>query len=159
MNRPLVLALLALAAPAAAANTSCRVVSGGGFAFGSYDILSARPADSQATLTVSCERNGGPAGVTLTVGLDQGNHGSSVSARRMRHAGGRPDFLRYGLYRDAARTSVWGSSDRVDTMDAVLMVPDRGTASVQFTIFGRIPPRQDVHIGSYGDAVRVTILY
>lgn len=157
MNRALLLALLALVPAATAA--SCRVVFGGSLAFGSYDILAARPAESQATLTVSCERNGGPAGVTLTVRLDQGSHGSSVTARRMRHTGGSPDFLGYGLYRDAARSSVWGSSDRVDTMDAALAVPDRGAASVQFTIFGRIPPRQDVRIGSYGDVVRVTILY
>lgn len=157
--RALALVLLVLAAPAAAAATSCRVVSGGSLAFGRYDILAARPTDSQATLSISCERSGGPAGVTLTVRLDPGSQGGPASAHRLRHTGGRPDVLRYGLYRDAARSAAWGSSDGVDTMDAALTVPDRGTASIRFTIFGRMPPGQDVRIGSYADVVRVTILY
>jgi spore coat protein U-like protein len=158
VSRAAVLALL-LVAPCAQAVTSCRVVTGNGVAFGSYDLLSPAPTDSQGTVTVQCERNGGPANVSMIVRIDQGANGSSVNARRMLHTGGSGDLLAYGLYRDPGRVSVWGSSDGIDTAGASLTVPDRSAASIQFTIYGRMPPRQNGHVGTYVDAVQLTILY
>jgi spore coat protein U-like protein len=155
---PLVALVLLLAAPAAPAATLCRIVTGAGVAFGSYDMLSPAPTDSQGTVTVQCERNGGPAGVSMIVRIDQGAHGS-VQARRMLHTGGSGSLLTYGLYRDAARSGVWGSSDGIDTVGAAMNVPDRGSASLQLTIYGRMPPRQNGHIGTYSDAVQLTVLY
>jgi spore coat protein U-like protein len=44
-------------------------------------------------------------------------------------------------------------------MGATLSVPASGSASASFTLFGRIPPGQDAHVGTYGDSVQVTIDY
>jgi spore coat protein U-like protein len=151
--------VLLLAAPCAQALTTCRIVAGHGVAFGSYDMLSAAPTDSQGTITVQCDRTGGPAGVNIVVRLDQGANGSSVQSRRMLHTGGSGSALAYNLYRDATRAGVWGNSDGIDTVGASLTVPDRGSAAVQFTIYGRMPPRQNGHIGSYADALQLTIVY
>lgn len=159
MSKAILLLLAALLPAGAAAAIACRFASGGGLAFGTYDLLAAAPTDSQATLTVTCERNGGTPGIVITVRVDQGANGASVSARRMVHTGGFRDALHYGLYRDAARSSVWGVSDSIDTVSASLSVPDRGSASAQFTTYGRVPPRQDARTGSYADRVQVTILY
>ena len=158
MIRPLVLALLA-AAPAAQAVTTCRVTFGNGVAFGAYDLLAAAPTDSQGTVTIRCDRDGGPPFVNMEVRIDQGANGASAQARRMLHTGGAGTLLAYNLYRDAARSSVWGSADGVDTVAAALRVPNRGTASVQLTIYGRMPPRQNAAAGSYADVLQLTIVY
>jgi len=65
--------------------------------------------------------------------------------------------LFYNLYRDAARTSVWG-----DGMGGtqVQFVPDPpNNTPVPFTIFGRVPAGQDVSAGAYADSVTVTVNY
>ena len=157
MSRTLALALL-LAAPCAQAVTTCRVISGNGLAFGSYDLLSAAPSDTQATVTVQCDRIGGPATVSLLVRIDPGANGSSAQARRMRQAGG-ASLLAYNIYRDPNRSSVWGDLDGIDTVGASLTVPDRGSAAVQLTLYGRMPPRQNAAVGSYTAALQLTILY
>jgi spore coat protein U-like protein len=151
--------LLLLAPLAADAAAVCRLLSGGSLAFGSYDILASAPRDSQMTVTVSCEATGGAQTVLLTVRVDPGINGSSVANRRMLHTGGTGDALAYGIYRDPARSSVWGVSDGIDTLGATLAVPSLGAAAASFTLYGRIPPAQNARVGSYGDAVQITVSY
>jgi spore coat protein U-like protein len=153
-----VVALL-IVAPAAQAITTCRVAAGSGLAFGSYDLLSTAPTDSQGSVTVQCDRNGGAASVSLVVRIDAGANAPSVQSRRMLRTGGGGGVLAYNLYRDAARSSIWGGADGVDTVGASLTVPDRGSASVQLTIYGRMPPRQNAAVGTYSDVLQLTILY
>ena len=159
MSRGLLCALLLLAPPAADAAAACRLLAGGSLAFGSYDILAAAPRDSQMTVTVSCEATGGAQSVLLTLRVDQGVNGSSVANRRMVHTSGSGDALSYGLYRDPQRSSVWGVSDGIDTVGASLAVPKLGAGVASFTIYGRIPPGQNARVGTYGDAVQITVAY
>lgn len=159
MSKAMLLLVLCLAPLAAPAATVCRLMSGGSLAFGAYDFFAAAPNDSLADVTVSCARQGGPQHVTLLMRVDQGMNGTSVSARRLLHTGGSGDTLNYGLYRDVGRTSVWGSTDNVNTVSAILSVPNRSTAMARFTIYGRIPAAQDVSAGTYRDTVGVTLIY
>jgi spore coat protein U-like protein len=159
VNRLVVLLLLALAAPMAWPATVCRLVGGVSMGFGSYDYFSTLPNDSQASVSVSCDRNGGQPTVTVTMRIDQGANGAGVGSRRMLHAGGSGDLLNYGLYRDVARSQVWGVTDTVDTMSTTLAIPNKGSASASFTVYGRIPVRQDLSAGNYADSVQITILY
>lgn len=154
-SRWIALAVVALSLQAQAA-TVCRLVSGDTLAFGSYDVLAAAPNDTLVNVAVTCERDGGPGTVTLTVALGQGMNGSSVSARRMARAGG-GDWLSYGLYREVSRTTVWGFSAGVDTVSQTLSVANKQTAGTTFTIYGRIPPGQDATVGSYSDVVQITV--
>lgn len=156
MNKLIAWCLL-LAVHAASAQTVCRLVSSTSLAFGSYDMLSGSPRDSLSTVDVNCSRNGGPQNVVVTLGLDPGMHGTSVSARRMAHTGGSGDYLSYGLFRDVGRSSVWGYSAGMDAVSQVVAVPNNGSASTTFTIFGRIPALQNVTAGTYTDSVRVTL--
>lgn len=153
------LAALLLLAPLAAGATACRFQAGPGLAFGTYEILSRAPRDTQSTITVVCDGTGTAKTVSVMVRVGSGANSPSASVRRMRHTGGSTATLAYGLYRDPARSSVWGMSSGVDTLGATLSVPARGSVSASFTLYGRMPPGQDAHVGSYGDAVQVTIDY
>lgn len=157
MNRTIALLYLLLFAQASSAATLCRLVSGGGVAFGNYDIFSAAPNDTLLNIAVACDRTGGPQNIVVTMSLSQGANGTSVNARRMLNSGGAGDYLAYGLYRDVSRSSVWGFSPGIDTLSQTLAVPNNGSASVTFTIYGRLPPQQDVSAGSYSDSVQVTL--
>lgn len=156
MSRWLAVPALLLAACGAQAVTLCRLVAVPGASFGQYETFSATPLDTLTNIRVTCERNGGPQNVTLTMRLGQGGNGTSATTRRMRQVGG-TDFLSYGLYRDVSRSSAWGVSDGVDTVSQGISVPNNGTQSTTFVIYGRIPALQDVSAGSYADSVEITL--
>jgi spore coat protein U-like protein len=149
--------LLLLAAQNAPAATLCRLVSGGGLAFGTYNTLNTAHLESVANILVTCERSGGPATETVTMALGAGSNGTSVNARRMAQTGGAGDYLSYGLFRDIGRSNNWGNSVGIDTVSQAVTVPNHGSASVTFTIYGRIPAQQDVTAGDYADSVQVTV--
>lgn len=156
MNRlALVLWLLALASSVHAA-TTCRVTRSGTLSFGSYDVMSPTPSDSLLNVDVACDRRGGPQRVTVMMRLGLGN-GPAVNARRLVHTGGTGEYLQYGLFRDIARSSVWGYSDGVDTVARELAVPNNSSATATFVIYGRIQPQQDVPVGIYTDSVQISI--
>lgn len=146
-----------LAGQGALAATSCRIMTGGSVAFGAYETMAAAATDTAAQVQVRCERDGGPPNVTLTMAISAGMHGASANARRMLHTGAAGDYLGYGLFRDVSRSSIWGSSPGVDTMSQTLTVPNKGSATATFVIYGRIPPLQNVSAGSYADSVQVTV--
>jgi spore coat protein U-like protein len=159
VTRTLALLPLLVLASVAQAQTACRIATASPLAFGDYEFLAATPKDSQAIVIVTCDRDGGPQVLPLLMRIDQGTGGAGPGGRRMTHAGGAGDTLSYGLYRDVARSSVWGTSDNVDTVTLSLSVPNKGSASANFTIYGRIPARQDVSAGFYVDRVQITLLY
>jgi spore coat protein U-like protein len=157
VSKAWLLALALCAAQPASAATICRIVSGGGVAFGVYDPMSGAPTDTVLNITVSCDRNGGSATVTLTLGLGAGTYGSSESARQMYKLAAPSDYLGYGLFRDAGRSSVWGSSTGINTVSKTLSVPNHGSASTVFTIYGRIPALQNISAGDYSDYLQATV--
>ena len=73
-------------------------------AFGAYDPVvtnAATDLNGTGTLTVACTK-----GAAATIDLGVGNNLSGGS-RRM---GSGTDFLNYALYKDAARSQVWGTA-------------------------------------------------
>lgn len=148
---------LALAADPATAEVICRIVSAGGVAFGPYDVTSPSHNDTLLQLTVACDRNGGPQFISVEVGLGAGAHGASVNSRRMELDGATTAHLNYGLFSDVGRSRVWGSTNGVDTVVQSLAVPNKGSASATFIIYGRLPRQQDVPAGRYTDSVEVTV--
>ena len=157
MNKLIALLCSMLLATTCWSATTCRIVSGGALAFGTYDVLSPSPDDSLLNVVISCFRTGGPQSTTVTMQLGQGTYGGSVSTRRMRQIGGLGDSLSYGLYRDVSRSSVWGSNVGIDTVSVTLAIPNNRSASTTFVIYGRIPPQQDVAAGNYTDAVQMSV--
>ena len=119
-------------------------------AFGAYDPV---VANASTDLTAS-----GSVNVACTKGtpatIDLGNGGNlSGGSRRM---GSGSDFLNYALYKDAARTQVWGSGLAGGSTAAYNAATKASTA---VTVYGTVPQSQDVTVGAYSDVVLATINY
>jgi len=120
-------------------------------AFGAYDPVSANAATDllgAGTLTVACTK-----GATTAIDLGQGTN-YLAPARRM--TAGAAAFLNYALYKDAARTQVWGSAMAGGT---TYSYNSASRNSVAITVYGTVPQAQDVTTGSYADTVVATINY
>lgn len=119
-------------------------------AFGAYDPVSANASTdltASGTVTVACTK-----GASATI--DLGNGGNlSAGSRRMSSGS---DFLNYSLYKDAARTQVWGSGLAGGT---TLTYNSASKAATGITVYGTVPQAQDVTVGSYSDVVLATINY
>lgn len=148
---------LALPAPAAAAcgpRTSCVCeVSATGVNFGNYNPLAAGHADSVGSVTVNCEKNG-PGALSFTVNLSPGGS-ASYATRRM--AGGGGSQLDYNLYRDAARSQIWGDGTGGSTNATF----SDSTKNIQqtFSVYGRAFSGQTPTAGAYADIIVVTVVY
>ncbi|MGH9458593.1 MAG: Csu type fimbrial protein [Thermoanaerobaculia bacterium] len=117
--------------------------------FGTYEPIGANataPKTAASTLVVYCTR-----GTTASIGLTDGFSPSGVQ-RRMSSG---VDFLAYGLYSDSGTTSPWTTTTPVPATSNSKFVPLEGG----LTIYGSIPPAQDVSVGSYQDTVQAVINY
>ena len=123
---------------------SCSVV-GGTLAFGNYDPIAAGPTDGSLQISVRCTRN-----TTAEIGLALGSNASGA-VRRMTNGA---DFLSYELFKDPARTIVWGNAgtDRVQYVAA-------NNAFANFTVQGRVSALQDVPVGGFTDTVTITVTF
>jgi spore coat protein U-like protein len=152
-------AVCAAAAPAAMAATAtgtlnvsitiaatCTVISATSIDFGTVTAISSN-LDQNSSLTVNCS-SATPYNVGLSAG---GGSDATVGSRKMSNAG---NAVSYSLYRDAARTQVWGETIGTNT------VAGTGTGSNQvLTIYGRTPVQPTPPAGSYTDSVTITITY
>ncbi|MBX3510722.1 MAG: spore coat protein U domain-containing protein [Hyphomonadaceae bacterium] len=159
-NMALVCLAVALLAPSAAhagsdsasftvsANVvaTCEVVAND-LDFGDYDPVVAAHDDAATTLSITCTN-----GAIYQIALNLGAGAGATAATRYMTRGG--DLLAYGLYRNGARTQVWGESGGVDALSGT------GTgAPVSIDLFGRIPMQQAVPAGAYQDTIIVTVTW
>ena len=100
--------------------------------------------DGQSAISVTCS-NATP----WTVGLNGGtSFGATVNRRRMTGPG--LASLQYDLYKDAARTQIWGDRG-TDTLSGT------GTGNPQtLNVYGRIPATQRAPSGGYNDTITAT---
>jgi spore coat protein U-like protein len=141
IRRGLFAALLAIAAPCAhAAGCSVSTV---GLNFGNYDVFSTLDDDITGTINVSCQ-----ASTSYTISLSSGS--GTYSARTLLSAG---NLLNYNLYLDPTRLTIWG-----DGSATTGTVSGSGTTG-SYTVYGRIPARQNVVVGIYADIVTVTVTF
>ncbi len=118
--------------------------------FGSYDVFSATPTDSTGTISVLCTQQ---TSVTGSIGPSPNSGG--FDPRQMQLSTG-SELLDYNLFRNPARTQIWGDGTG-GTYTVSGTVP--GFSIVNVNVYGRIPPGQDVLVGSYTEALTVTIIY
>ena len=121
--------------------------------FGNYDSFSSIPSDTAGTITVNCTSDVVKANLTLS----QSSTSGSFNPRQMKRSGG-TDLLNYNIYTDVARTIIFGNGAG-GTTDIGLKRPTGKPEpwSQVIDIYGRIPPGQDVSVGSYSDTLTVTI--
>ena len=119
-----------------------------GVSFGTYDVYDASPVDSIGSVRYQCSGSTG----TFTISLGTGSSGTFQSRTMVSGA----DKLNYNLYLDAARTSTWGDATAATSW---FMESNATGKPVTLTVFGRIPPGQDVAAGIYTDTIIVTIQF
>ncbi|PWC22955.1 spore coat protein U [Brenneria roseae subsp. roseae] len=92
-------------------------------------------------------------GITVTVEMDYGLHGGNSTQRYVMNTAG-THLLPYQLYRDAARTQVWG------TDASALNISSFPSATQTYTVYARYfgaspyPPA-----GQYTDSITVSLTY
>jgi spore coat protein U-like protein len=136
-------AILPMAIPHALAACSIGVT---GVNFGAYDPMATNPNDSTGNVSYRCNRRD-----AVTISLSRG-HASTFAPRQMRRGS---EVLNYNLYRDATRSSIWGNGTG-GTVVYFDPAPPGRNITVTVPIFGRIPPGQDVAVGTYSDDITVT---
>ena len=116
--------------------------------FGIYDSFSGVPLNGTGKVNVTCDE-----GLPFTVKLDQGaDSGGNFQPRIMRIPVGK-DKIQYNLYRDSACQEIWGNG-----IGNTFVVTGTGTGrEIPFTVYGRIPARQNVPAGYYSVRVNVTV--
>jgi spore coat protein U-like protein len=120
--------------------------------FGNYDVFSATPLDAVGTITINCDRHVR----TATVTLSQGLYGT-FNPRRMTRSGG-TDLLDYNVFTDVTRTVIFG--DGTGGISPVLVNrpgPANRPWSANINMYGRIPPSQNVSVGTYSDSLTATV--
>ena len=149
--------LLLLPQPGRAADCSASATS---VVFGVYDASLTTPTDSTGDLVVSCTYTpSGERTVLYTVGLSSGN--GTTAAQRWLASGSAS--LYYNLYIDAARLVIWGDGTAGSTLVSGSLKPGPGvgnsTRTNEYTVYGRIPARQDVDAGDYSDTIVFTLTF
>jgi len=147
----MVFCLLVFVLPAGAFNCNVNVT---GLNFGSYDVFSAIPKDSTATINVTCNApsQNPNAPIPVTISLSPGNSGS-FAQRQMQRLGG-PEGLAYNLFTTPSFSRVWGDGSGDSQVQTNFVTR---TTPWNATIYGRIPAGQNVSVGSYSDVIIVTI--
>jgi spore coat protein U-like protein len=116
--------------------------------FGIYDPLanhSTQPADATTIMRVNCTRATG-----ASVSFDSGRNGAAGGERLL--AGPGSERLRYQIFRDSARSQVWGIG-----AESFVFLSRGVTQPEELTVFGRILPSQEVSPGSYADILTATV--
>jgi spore coat protein U-like protein len=142
-------AVLCVVAGARGAAADQCTISATPMIFGAYNVFQGSPVDTTGSVVYRC--NGNLASLAITI-----NRGQSQTFLP-RELGQGNEKLAYNLYRDAARTTVWG--DFTAGTWAYIDVNPPKKDDVALTIYGRIPPGQDVSVGTYSDTVTVVVLF
>lgn len=118
--------------------------------FGAPAAIGSANIDSTSTISLVCTN-----GATYDVSLDNGLNATS-GQRYMSNGAATPVKIPYNLYRDSARSSVWGTTTGTNTVTGTT-----GTSGlVSMTAYGRIPASAtSVGAGAYLDTVTVTVTF
>ena len=125
----------------------CKIQTSSDLDFGTRGVIDAN-VDQTSTIGVQCT-----SGQTYNVGLSAGaGSGATTAVRRM--TGPAAATINYTLYRDTARTQLWGVTIGTDT------VAGTGNGGVQnLTVYGRVTPQTTPAAGVYTDTVAITVTY
>jgi len=123
------------------------IIAVNNLAFGKYDPLAqnaTQQLDAAAEVTMLCTRSSRAA-----VKIDSGRNAIGSS----RTLAGGSQHVSYQLFRDAGRTQEWGGGGT----DGLQFVSEGIHKPQQLTVYGRIPPGQEVASGVYTDVVTATV--
>lgn len=135
------------------ADASC-AVSSTGVSFGAYDVFNSSDSDTTGNISVTCTGLTENSSVAYDILISTG--GGAYASRAMSSGG---HLLSYNLYTNNSRSIVWGdgSAGTAKISDSYGL----GLSAVikDYSIYGRIPARQNAYVGSYNDMIIVTVNY
>lgn len=138
---------------------SCDVDVDAPLSFGAINPIAAQATDAAASLRVSCVSAVGLS-TSNEIRLSTGGAGS-FSPRRMSDGFGRT--LAYNLYRDAARTQIWGDGTGGSTVytTPTFFISVLNGYSYSITVYGRVPAAglSGARAGTYSDTITVTVIF
>jgi len=120
--------------------------------FGIYRPLQAAPLDVIGTITIRCMAQPGSYGVTI----GPGGTGDFLARALTNGAGG---TLAYNLYRDPARTQIWGDGSPSTFIVAGARTDRRRPTVTDHPVYGRVFAGQAPDPGTYVDNLLVTVLF
>lgn len=129
-------------------NASCNVAATT-LNFGTYDPTSGTALTGSSTVNVFCT-----SGTPYTAALSVGTGGGSFTTRTVASGG---NTLNYNLYRDSARSQVWG-----DGTGSTFTVSGTGSGVLTanpLTVYGQMPTAQDEPPGTYTSTITVTVTF
>ncbi|MEO8520458.1 MAG: spore coat U domain-containing protein [Acidobacteriota bacterium] len=147
MRRLAILVVLAALGWPAAAAAQC-TVSATGVNFGSYNVFNAAATDSTGPVGYRCVL---PVSVQIT--LSPGSSGSFAPRKMVKGA----ERLNYNFYLDGGRSVIWGDGAAGTSVYSSTVSIFQLSTTINVTVYGRVPPQQDVSAGSFADTVTVTI--
>lgn len=125
-------------------------VSASGVNFGT--IPASGSVLATGTITVNCQ-----SGVAYSVSMDAGSNFSVFQTRAVKNTNG-TDLTSYELYKDSARTQIWGDSGFANTYTKGSPVQGTGSGNPQpLTVFGGASGSSFLQSGTYSDSVLVTV--
>jgi spore coat protein U-like protein len=134
------------ASEASAQSPSC-TISATSVNFGNYNVFNGTNLDSTGRITYRCNATA----ANITIGLTKGL--SSTFNPRLMSKGA--EVLGYNLYRNAARTNIWGDGTSGTAVYTRANPPNNSNVNV--TVYGRVPAGQDVSAGTFSDTVTAVI--
>jgi spore coat protein U-like protein len=143
----IVLGIWLLGSSSAFAQAPSCTISVTSVAFGTYNVFTTTADDSTGTITYRCNATA----ANISISLSDGSS-STFSPRTLRKGS---EVLTYNLYRNAARTNIWGDGTGGTSVYTRPNPPNN--SNVNLTIYGRIPAQQDVSAGNYSDTVSAVI--
>ena len=141
-------AAAAILASGARADAAQCTIAAAPVLFGTYDVFTPAALDSVGNVVLNC--TGNARNVMITINSGQG--GTFALRKMFLNAA---EWLGYNLYRNAARSIVWGDGTGGTSAITAPFVPNN--SDIPVPVYGRVTPGQDVRAGAYGDNLTVTI--
>lgn len=146
-----VITLLALLYPSLSEAINCRVTVNA-IPFGMYMPMTPTPVDIVGQVNVRCQAQPGTFSVTIGPGV------SGNQLARTLTAGG-ADVINYNLFRDAARTQIWGDGTPPTFVVSGVRTSRGRPTFYNYPVYGRLYANQSPNPGVYNDTLVVTVLF
>ena len=146
-----IVTLLVLLVPSLSQAINCRVTVNA-IPFGMYMPMTPTPVDIMGQVNVRCQAQPGTFSVTIGPGI------SGNQLARTLTAGG-VDVINYNLFRDAARTQIWGDGTPPTFVVSGVRTSQGRPTLYNYPVYGRLYANQSPNPGVYGDSLVVTVLF
>jgi spore coat protein U-like protein len=153
--------LLVTSLPAARVEAAVTVrctATAGGIAFGVYNPLSTVGTASTGSLKIACSGSGfGATEITVNVSLSAGLSGNYATRTLVSGS----NVLDYNIYWSTAYNQIIGDGTGGSYSGSAgpITIYAGGSGQATGTMYGYIPPSQDVAPGGYSDVITVTVTY